>query len=103
MGLVLGCVQRVFDPAVNHATIAVLQANGVEVVLPASQGCCGAASHHQGELEQTRDLARDLVKQFEGEPWMLCWWQRLVAATPSSNTANFCLVKKAFSPGVGCA
>ena len=44
-----------------------LQANGVEVVLPASQGCCGAASHHQGELEQTRDLARDLVKQFEGE------------------------------------
>ncbi len=60
-------MQRVFDPAVNHATIAVLQANGVEVVLPASQGCCGAASHHQGELEQTRDLARDLVKQFEGE------------------------------------
>ena len=68
VGLVLGCVQRVFDPAVNHATIAVLQANGVEVVLPASQGCCGAASHHQGELEQTRELASDLVKQFEGEP-----------------------------------
>ena len=68
VGLVLGCVQRVFDPAVNHSTIAVLQANGVEVVLPASQGCCGAASHHQGELKQTRDLARDLVKQFEGEP-----------------------------------
>ncbi|CAK27051.1 Glycolate oxidase iron-sulfur subunit [Synechococcus sp. RCC307] len=68
VGLVLGCVQRVFDPAVNQATIAVLRANGVEVVLPASQGCCGAASHHQGELEQTRDLARDLVKQFEGEP-----------------------------------
>jgi glycolate oxidase iron-sulfur subunit len=65
VGLVLGCVQRVFDPAVNAATLAVLQANGVEVVLPEQQGCCGAASHHQGELEQTRELARDLVKRFE--------------------------------------
>ena len=49
----------------NAATLAVLQANGVEVVLPEQQGCCGAASHHQGELEQTRELARDLVKRFE--------------------------------------
>ena len=65
VGLVLGCVQRVFDPAVNAATLAVLQANGVEVVLPEQQGCCGAASHHQGELEQTRELARDLVERFE--------------------------------------
>ena len=64
VGLVLGCVQRVFDPTVNAATLAVLQANGVEVVLPEQQGCCGAASHHQGELEQTRELARDLVERF---------------------------------------
>ena len=65
VGLVLGCVQRVFDPAVNAATLAVLQANGVEVVLPEGQGCCGAATHHQGELEQTRELAKDLVQRFE--------------------------------------
>ena len=79
-GLVLGCVQRVFDPAVNHATIAVLQANGA-VVLPASQGCA-ARHHHQGELEQTRDLARDLVKQFEGEPLDAVLVVARVAATP---------------------
>ena len=65
VGLVLGCVQRVFDPAVNAATLAVLQANGVEVVLPEGQGCCGAATHHQGELEQTRELAKDLIQRFE--------------------------------------
>ena len=35
-----------FDPSVNVATLAVLQANGVEVVLPEAQGCCGAATHH---------------------------------------------------------
>ena len=65
VGLVLGCVQRVFDAEVNQATLAVLRANGVEVVLPAEQGCCGAVSHHQGELEQTRELATDLVQRFE--------------------------------------
>ena len=65
VGLVLGCVQRCFDPAVNAATVAVLQANGFEVVIPKEQGCCGAASHHQGQMEQTRELAADLVRRFQ--------------------------------------
>jgi len=64
VGLVLGCVQRCFDPQVNAATLAVLQANGFEVVIPADQGCCGAVSHHQGQMAQTRTLASDLVRSF---------------------------------------
>jgi glycolate oxidase iron-sulfur subunit len=64
VGLVLGCVQRLFDPAVNAATLEVLTANGVEVVIPPSQGCCGAVTHHQGELEQTRELANSLIESF---------------------------------------
>ncbi len=64
VGLVLGCVQRCFDPAVNQATISVLQANGFEVVIPSNQGCCGAVSHHQGRLEQTKSLAYELIKSF---------------------------------------
>ena len=65
VGLVLGCVQRLFDPAVNAATIELLSANGIEVVIPPGQGCCGAVTHHQGELEQTRQLATDLMASFE--------------------------------------
>ena len=61
VALLLGCVQRCFDPAVSNATVKVLQANGFEVVIPPDQGCCGAVSHHQGELELTRQLAADLV------------------------------------------
>jgi glycolate oxidase iron-sulfur subunit len=64
VGLVLGCVQRLFDPDVNAATLEVLTANGVEVVIPPSQGCCGAVTHHQGELEQTRELAKSLIESF---------------------------------------
>ena len=64
VGLVLGCVQRLFDPAVNQAAVAVLSANGIEVVIPPAQGCCGAMTHHQGELEQTQALAHQLVASF---------------------------------------
>ena len=64
VGLVLGCVQRLFDPAVNQAAVAVLSANGIEVVIPPEQGCCGAMTHHQGELEQTQALAQQLVASF---------------------------------------
>jgi len=64
VGLLLGCVQRVFDPQVNAAAVAVLSANGVEVVIPPEQGCCGAATHHQGELEQTRALATAVIDSF---------------------------------------
>jgi glycolate oxidase iron-sulfur subunit len=65
VGLVLGCVQRVFDPAVNAAVVRVLSANGVEVVIPASQGCCGAVTHHQGEEQHTHQLAEALIASFE--------------------------------------
>jgi glycolate oxidase iron-sulfur subunit len=65
VGLVLGCVQRLFDPGVNAAAIRVLAANGIEVVIPPDQGCCGAMTHHQGELAQTRELAAALMASFE--------------------------------------
>ena len=65
VGLVLGCVQRLFDPEVNAAAIEVLSANGIEVVIPPQQGCCGAVTHHQGELAQTRELATSLIASFE--------------------------------------
>ena len=65
VGLVLGCVQRVFDPGVNAAAVRVLAANGIEVVIPPNQGCCGAVTHHQGEEQQTRQLARALIDSFE--------------------------------------
>ena len=73
VGLVLGCVQRLFDPAVNAAAVRVLSANGIELVIPPDQGCCGAVTHHQGELEQTRALATALLASFqavvgEGKP-----------------------------------
>jgi glycolate oxidase iron-sulfur subunit len=61
-------VQRVFFSSVNDATIRVLAAEGVEVVVPAGQGCCGALSVHAGRAAEARRLARALVEAFERDP-----------------------------------
>jgi len=66
VGLVAGCVQRVFFPEVHAATLAVLAAEGCEVVIPPDQGCCGALSMHAGREEEGLDFARRLVDVFAG-------------------------------------
>ncbi len=67
VALVAGCVQRAFFPEVNEATIRVLAAEGCEVVVPRSQGCCGAMSLHSGRDDEAKRFARDLIDRFEKE------------------------------------
>jgi glycolate oxidase iron-sulfur subunit len=64
VGLLLGCVQRVFFVSVNAATARVLAAEGCEVVIPSAQGCCGALSIHAGREEEGLRLARQLIDAF---------------------------------------
>jgi glycolate oxidase iron-sulfur subunit len=65
IGLVTGCVQRAFFGAVNEATVRVLAAEGCDVAVPRSQGCCGALALHAGEPETARAFARNLIAAFE--------------------------------------
>ena len=64
VGMILGCVQRLFFDSVNEATVRVLTANGCEVVIPKSQGCCAALPAHQGQEEQAQSLARQMIDSF---------------------------------------
>lgn len=68
VGLITGCVQRVFFGDVNAATVRVLAAEGCDVIAPASQGCCGALALHAGEPETARAFARQLIAVFERHP-----------------------------------
>ena len=65
VGLLTGCVQGAFFPGVNAATARVLQAEGCDVLVPRSQGCCGALSVHNGREAEGQDFARKLVDAFE--------------------------------------
>jgi glycolate oxidase iron-sulfur subunit len=65
--MVAGCVQRVFFPGVNDATLRVLSAEGCEVHVPRGQGCCGALSMHAGREDESLAFARDLLERMEHE------------------------------------
>ena len=65
VALLTGCVQGAFFPAVNAATVRVLQAEGCDVVVPPGQGCCGALSAHTGREAEARRFARAVVETFQ--------------------------------------
>jgi glycolate oxidase iron-sulfur subunit len=65
VGLLTGCIQQVFFADVNAATIRVLTAEGCDVVIPPTQGCCGALSIHTGREEEGLRYARRLIDTFE--------------------------------------
>ena len=46
--MLAGCAQQVLRPEINDATIRLLARGGVDVVVSAGAGCCGALSQHIG-------------------------------------------------------
>ncbi|AUX75386.1 MULTISPECIES: glycolate oxidase subunit GlcF [Sinorhizobium] len=58
VALLAGCAQPVLRPGINEATIRLLTSQGVEVVVAAGEGCCGALVHHMGREEQALAAAR---------------------------------------------
>ena len=64
VGLLQGCVQRVFFGGVNAATARVLAAEGYDVVAPAEPRCCGSLQLHAGDDGPARALARRTIEAF---------------------------------------
>jgi glycolate oxidase iron-sulfur subunit len=67
VGLLLGCVQRVFYPEVHVATINALAAEGFEVVAPFAAGCCGALELHGGNEAGAVSKASATINAFPSD------------------------------------
>ena len=67
VALLAGCAQQVIEPDINVATIEVLARNGVEVLVPEAQGCCGGLAWHTGDMEAARTFARQNLDAFPAE------------------------------------
>ena len=65
VGLLTGCIQQVAFGPHNRATARVLARNGVEVVAPRTQSCCGALHAHAGEHATALELAKSTIIAFE--------------------------------------
>ncbi|MCY3647609.1 MAG: (Fe-S)-binding protein [Chloroflexi bacterium] len=65
VALFTGCVMGELFGDVHRASMRVLERSGADVFAPRGQGCCGALSAHDGDLEQARRLARANIAAFE--------------------------------------
>ncbi len=67
VALLAGCAQQVLEPDINVATIEVLAKNGIEVVIPENQGCCGGLAWHTGDLATAQAFARRNLDAFPAD------------------------------------
>jgi glycolate oxidase iron-sulfur subunit len=67
VAMLAGCAQQVLAPEINWATIRVLAKNGVEVVIPKAQGCCGALAAHTGAIDQAQEFAKRNLQAFPSD------------------------------------
>jgi glycolate oxidase iron-sulfur subunit len=64
VALLSGCVQQVLAQEINWATLRVLARNGIEVVIPQGQGCCGALALHTGDRSCARNHGSHNLRTF---------------------------------------
>lgn len=64
VALLTGCVQQVLAQEINWATLRVLALNGIEVIIPQKQGCCGALALHTGDLASAQELGAHNLSVF---------------------------------------
>jgi glycolate oxidase iron-sulfur subunit len=71
VALLQGCANRVLGANINAATIRVLNRQGIEVVTPQDETCCGALVHHMGREHQAHAQAKANIdiwtREIEGE------------------------------------
>jgi Fe-S oxidoreductase len=62
-----GCLVKFFFPDIRESVVNVLTHFGFDVVCPDGQVCCGAPSHHLGDIKSVRKLAKANLQSFEKE------------------------------------
>jgi L-lactate dehydrogenase complex protein LldE len=64
VGLFVTCLVDVARPEIGFAALKLLEAAGCEVVVPATQTCCGQPGYNSGAREISRTLARKVLAEF---------------------------------------
>jgi Fe-S oxidoreductase len=64
VALLGGCAMALTNGPTMEATMRVLKRNGVEVIVPGGQACCGALNVHAGERESAQSMARKNIDVF---------------------------------------
>jgi L-lactate dehydrogenase complex protein LldE len=66
VGLFVTCLVDLVRPRIAVSTLKLLEGAGCEVVVPATQTCCGQPSYNSGERAAAQSLARKVLQEFAG-------------------------------------
>eukprot|EP01025_Chloroclados_australasicus_P037689 TRINITY_DN3850_c0_g3_i1.p1 TRINITY_DN3850_c0_g3~~TRINITY_DN3850_c0_g3_i1.p1 ORF type:complete len:452 (-),score=51.33 TRINITY_DN3850_c0_g3_i1:861-2216(-) len=67
VAILSGCAQKVLNPRINEATVELLNNLGIDVVVPADEGCCGALVHHMGREHESHLAAKQNIDAWQRE------------------------------------
>ena len=65
VGLFVTCLVDLFRPTVGFATVKLLRDANCQVEIPLQQTCCGQPAYNSGDREDCRDIARQVIQEFE--------------------------------------
>ena len=68
VALFTGCMVNHVYPEIGEAAIKVLHQQGITVVLPPAQHCCGLAAHANGDQATAEELGRAVLACFQDQP-----------------------------------
>jgi L-lactate dehydrogenase complex protein LldE len=93
------CLMDAAYPDAGMAAIRLLKSQGVKVVFPQGQSCCGQPAYNSGFVDEARQVARNQLRVFD-KPWpivvpsgscagmMHCHYPDLFADDPMAPTAR---------------
>jgi glycolate oxidase iron-sulfur subunit len=105
VGYFSGCMNEFVQPHIGKKTVDLLTRNGIEVVMPKKQGCCGAAAFlGAGDFETGRKIADSNVAAFRDVDYIvtdcatctctLNEYSHMLADTPERQEAYSAFSKK---------
>src|SRR3954470_15603681 len=65
VGLFVTCLVDLMRPRIGFAALKLLESAGCEVVVPATQTCCGQPGYNSGDRTAALALARKVLGEFE--------------------------------------
>jgi len=71
IGLFVTCLVDLMRPAIGMAALRLLESNGCEVGVPATQTCCGQPGYNSGDRASALALARKVLAEFESYDYVV--------------------------------
>ena len=83
VALFIPCYVDQFYPAIGRATVQLLEEQGIPLVFPKEQTCCGQPAFNSGYWDDAKKVIEQFGRAFSGYDWIV---------TPSGSCAAMCRV-----------